>query len=189
MRAGRKRNVSITMPELMCLDATRERSARAMADGVVTSVIDILTTTGLPSGHKHRLIQCPIETALRRGAIDDAQSRAGDKFLVNMFKAQIDKSTSVDLMSSGGGFSASGGIASVRLENLRIVSEARLSIQPEYRKPWTDWCLRVLTGRAGIALLGEMVTHPHVKCERTNIRVGFKVLRSCLTDLQRYYDC
>jgi hypothetical protein len=189
---GRKRKNQVTLPAVSgWVDTTPERIRIATLDGLETEVVDHLTPSGFKDGFKHRAIQDPIDSALQRGRIDEAQHTACGLFLVHLSKAQIDGSITSNLFSGGTYGNCSRSVSHIRLENLRKVVEACKALDPDYREAWMDWCGEVLTGRAGIQRLGEIISghHGKTRCKASDINWGFRVLKSCATDLQRYYGC
>ncbi len=190
---GRKRNTApITLPVVSgWTDATPERLSIARRDGLETEAVEHLTPSGFKTGTKHRAIQDPIDLAHRRGTIDAAERTAGAKFMAHLHKANIEGAMTIDLSAGGTFGTVTKSMSHTRIENLRRVVEASKSLDPRWREPWLNWCREVLIGRAGAQRLGEMALGEggSNRCRATAIVWGNRVLKSCLSDLSRYYSC
>jgi hypothetical protein len=191
MRPGRHRKQTITMPCQDWLDATSERMARAREDGLEPETVDHLTPSGFKTGTKNRLIRDPIENALTYGRISEGQARAGAIFMKNLYQAQVDGRVTADLLGESIRGSISLNISPLRLLNLKQVMLALESLEKKYRNIWLEWCSQVLTGRAGVEVLGRIAyqVQQKVRKDRQCFQEGSILLNLCLSRLQEHYGC
>jgi hypothetical protein len=166
-------------------DATPERLAKARAAGLKTPIVDILLHTGMPSGAKRRVIERPLDTALRRGWIDDYQKLAGDKFLQHMVgaRAQIRFSVSRWEMAVDGGRSQVDSDAKSYHQN--ELRRSMLAIRSGMRDPFIDWMAASEQTDVSVTEFGAKFTQ--LMHKESQKGAGILVLQIILNDLAAHF--